>query len=179
MGQTEKKKAVIGLVVVFLVAIFLSLTTASIVKSTSTVDFCASCDEMQIFYDTWEKSIHGKAKKGVIKAKCVDCHLPHNGIVTYLLDKAKFGIHDYTVHISKKELDWEAKWKTRKPDVQMAYESGCRKCHKNLIAPGIPLKAFKAHRKYELGETRKNCISCHKDAGHGDLLKAIRERKSV
>ncbi len=179
MASAEKKKVFAALIVVFAAALLLSLATASLVKSTSTLAFCTSCHEMQIFYDTWERSAHGKAIKGATKAKCVDCHLPHNGIITYLYDKARFGIHDYRVHISGKVVDWEAKWEKRAPGVHAAYESGCRKCHKDLVAPGIPIKAFKAHRTYELGETGKNCISCHDYAGHGDLLQALRERRSL
>ena len=59
------------------------------------------------------------------------------------------------------------------PYKHQAYESGCRECHENIVAPGIPIKAFTAHRQYQLGYTRENCISCHQTVGHGDVVTAM------
>ncbi len=160
----------------FLVAIALSLFAASKVKSTSTAEFCASCHEMGVFHETWENSVHGKVDKGVVKAECVDCHLPHDGLIDYLTTKTKAGIHDFTAHVTGKKTDWISKWVNRGPHAHTAYESGCKKCHKDLVAPGIPIKAFTAHRAYELGETTLHCMDCHQQAGHGDIVSVLREK---
>ncbi len=167
------------IVLVFFGVLLLSFVVASVVRSTNTVNFCASCHEMRVFYETWNVSPHGKAEKGVIKAKCADCHLPQKDVLTYLTAKAFYGVNDIGAHFVKKKVDWIAKWEGREEHVHEAYESGCKKCHKDLIAPGIPIKAFLAHRAYELGETRKTCISCHKHVGHGDLVYAIRSRMKI
>ncbi len=171
-----KGAVTIGLIIGFLIAIVLSLVTASKVKSTSTPKFCVSCHEMKVFHETWEQSAHGKARMGAIKAKCVDCHLPHDGIIDYLIVKTKAGIHDYIAHMQGKKPDWISKWKNRGPHAHEAYESGCKKCHKELTAPGIPLKAFTAHRAYELGETLLHCMDCHQMAGHGDIVLALQNQ---
>ncbi len=170
-----KGAVAIGFILGFFIAIILSLVTASKVKSTGAVKFCASCHEMNLFHDTWAESSHGVNQKGVIKAKCADCHLPHDGIVDYLITKSKAGIHDYLAHLKGKKTDWISKWKNRGPHAHGAYESGCRKCHKELVAPGIPIKAFTAHRAYELGESKLHCIDCHQMAGHGDLVLAMKQ----
>ena len=167
-----------GFVIGFFIAILLAIFTAYQIESTSTVKFCASCHEMKVFRDTWAEAAHGVNQMGVMKARCVDCHLPHEGVVDYLLTKSKAGIHDYLAHIQGKKTDWVSKWRNRGPHVHGAYESGCRKCHKELIAPGIPIKAFTAHRAYELGEVKLNCIDCHHMAGHGDMMLAIMKLKN-
>jgi len=173
-----KGAVITGVIIGFFFAIVLALVAASKIESTSTVKFCSSCHEMKIFENTWAEAAHGVNQMGVMKAKCVDCHLPHEGVVDYLITKSKAGIHDYIAHIRGKKTDWISKWKNRGPHVHGAYESGCKKCHKKLIAPGIPIKAFTAHRAYELGETKLNCIDCHHMAGHGDLVLAIMESKN-
>ena len=178
MGQ--KRGVLIGFVIGICITIILALLAGAQVKSTNKVSFCASCHEMQPFYKTWQMAAHGTSKMGVIKAKCVDCHLPHKSFMGYLIAKARFGLNDYWAHYFKETetlpLTWIAEWEGTKPKAHKGYESGCKECHKNLLAPNIPLKAFKAHRTYELGETDKTCISCHHMVGHGDLLAFMREK---
>jgi cytochrome c nitrite reductase small subunit len=161
---------ILGLCIGLCLAIVLALVTASKIHSTNKVEFCTSCHEMKTFYQTWVLSAHGHAQKGAMKARCVDCHLPESNILTYLTTKAKAGAKDYIAHINSKKVDWIARRKERH---SYTYESGCKKCHKELVVPGIPIKAFLAHRAYELGETDKTCISCHQNVGHGDLLLAL------
>ncbi|MBA2849024.1 hypothetical protein G4V39_10680 [Thermosulfuriphilus ammonigenes] len=179
MGHNSSRGTLVkGLIIGFIAALVFSFITAVQVKSTGTVKFCSSCHEMKIFQETWAAGAHGPNDKGVIKAKCVDCHLPHDGLFTYLVAKTKFGINDYVAHVTGRKATlehWLKHWEHKKPYTHEAYESGCRKCHKELVAPGIPLKAFTAHRAYELGETNKTCINCHHTVGHGDLLLALRE----
>ena len=169
-----------GFIIGICITIILALLAGAQVRSTSKVRFCASCHEMQPFYQTWQMAVHGTSKMGVIKAKCTDCHLPNRSFMGYLIAKLRFGINDYWAHYFKKKetlpLIWMAEWEGTKTKAHQGYESGCKKSHKDLVAPGIPLKAFKAHRAYELGETDKTCISCHQMVGHGDLLAYMREK---
>ncbi len=172
----DKGKIIFGILVGVVITTILSLMTASKVISTGKAEFCKSCNEMDIFYETWEQGIHGPAQKGTIKAECTDCHLPHGNLLAYLASKVGFGVNDYLAHLRGKGSPehWLEHWKHKVPYRHQAYESGCRECHKTLVAPGIPLKAFQAHRAYELGLTRENCISCHQMVGHGDILTAMR-----
>ncbi|RMD58791.1 MAG: hypothetical protein D6828_02365 [Nitrospirae bacterium] len=127
---------------------------------------------MKPFYDTWESSIHGKTTKGVVVAECVDCHLPQEDVLEIVFTKAHSGVKDYISHYTKAEINWNERLTNHKPD---KYEKGCKKCHKDLDAPGIPLKAFKAHRRYTLNETEKSCTSCHSGVGHANLITAIKK----
>jgi len=173
----NKGGIVLGLIVGVLIALIFSLVTASKVVSTGKAEFCGSCHEMKVFVETWEAGIHGPSKKGVVKAECADCHLPHDNMINYLISKFKFGLNDYLAHLrgKGKPEHWIEHWKHKVPYKHQAYESGCRECHKTLVAEGIPLKAFKAHREYELGHTRENCITCHQTVGHGDVIVAMQE----
>ncbi len=173
----NKGGIVLGLIVGVVITLVFSLITASKVVSTGKAEFCSSCHEMKVFYETWEAGIHGPAQKGVVKAECADCHLPHDNMINYLISKFKFGLNDYLAHLrgKGKPEHWIEHWKHKVPYKHQAYESGCRECHKNLVAKGIPIKAFKAHREYELGHTRENCITCHQTVGHGDVITAMQE----
>ncbi len=174
-------KALIGFVVGALLCGIVALVSFAKVEETSEVKFCASCHEMQVFYDTWKTSAHGISHRGVIRARCVDCHLPHGNFVDYLITKAVAGMSDYYAHMTGKKAklsSWleelESRRNVEKP--AFVYESGCRKCHKELVGNGIPLKAFLAHRSYLLGETDKTCVSCHRNVGHGDVIAYLRAK---
>ncbi len=152
-----------------------SLTVASVIKSTNRVEFCASCHEMGLFYETWKESVHGRAEKGVVRAKCVDCHLPYSNMAAYLYKKAKKGISHYSAHITKKEIDWLSVVEKNRSYLKGEYDRGCKTCHKSLVAPEISLKAFRAHRAYETGQTNRSCVTCHNNIGHKDLKDALNE----
>ena len=173
----SKGAVILGLIVGFVIAVIFSLVSASKIIATGKAEFCGSCHEMKVFYETWEAGIHGPAHKGVVRAECADCHLPHDNLINYLISKVKFGINDYVAHLKGKGTPehWLEHWKHKVPYKHQAYESGCRECHQNLVAEGIPLKAFTAHRQYELGMTRENCITCHQTVGHGDVITAMQE----
>ena len=164
-----------GLIVGIIFATVFIIFQIGIVEHTSSVEFCASCHSMQQFHDAWINGKHGTGKKGIIVAKCADCHLPHDNMAHYLWVKGISGTKDTVATIFGYQPDWIKNLEKRE---EFTYESGCRKCHVNLVAPGIPLKAFKAHRQYELGETQKTCISCHQDVGHGDLKSILSDKKS-
>ena len=82
---------IIGALVAFVLAIF----SVSMVLVTNKPKFCASCHEMQPFVDTWNRGIHGMADRGIMKAKCVDCHLPHDSLPRYLIAKVAYGLNDF------------------------------------------------------------------------------------
>ncbi len=166
---------IVACIIAFLIALLVAFFTATQVKSTSTVEFCNSCHEMHPFYKTWAAGKHGVDAMGAVRARCVDCHLPHDSLANYLTVKTQAGLHDMKAHAMKKKTAWLEIWKNRGPYVHEAYESGCKECHKKLVAPGIPVKAFTAHKAYLVGQTKRTCIDCHHEVGHGDLVTEFRE----
>jgi cytochrome c nitrite reductase small subunit len=165
-------------VIIFLILFFLWIGAK--IYSSNTTEFCISCHEMEIFYNTWRISSHGLRNMGASRARCVDCHLPHTSFFNYLFTKIKLGWHDYWAHLSGKK-DSPGKWfiylKKHRNVLgrRIVYDSGCRRCHKVLIGNGIPLKAVKVHKTYLLGETNKTCVSCHRAVGHGDIITTLTE----
>jgi len=172
-------KLVYGFIIGGVVVLVFSLVTASQFERTSTVKFCSSCHEMTVFNDTWSEGPHGLVHQGAIRAKCTDCHLPHTGVLRYIGAKIYYGINDYLAHVTGKKATtkhWLEHWEGKKPYVHKAYVSGCKKCHKEIIGNGVPIKAILAHKAYLIGETKKNCVSCHHMVGHGDVLSVLREK---
>ncbi len=169
-NSRSKGAGTMAVVLGFLSAIILCFFIAVKVRSTSTVEFCNSCHEMGRFEKTWRMGKHGSDAKGVIRARCVDCHLPHDSLANYLKVKTRAGIHDIIAHWTGKKTDWLTIWKNRGPYVHAAYESGCKECHKGLVAPGIPVKAYTAHKTYLVEQTTRTCLDCHHEVGHGDLV---------
>ena len=133
---------------------------------------------MEVFRETWRESPHGNASKGIIGATCVDCHLPpaEEGIVHYLYAKGVSGTRDFTYHMLQIEPDWVVNLERRE---EYTMEESCRKCHVDLVAPEIPLKAYLAHRDYMIGQTTETCISCHSDVGHGNLKHTLTVRNAA
>ncbi len=174
-------KTLWGFIIGFVVCGICFFLIASEVYYSNTPRSCMSCHEMRVFYNTWKLSAHGLAEKGAVRAKCVDCHLPHTSLSGYLLAKARAGLHDYLAHFSgkmntpEKWLDYVKQREMRETVKPIAFDSGCRQCHKVLIGNGIPLKAIKAHKAYLLGETKKTCVSCHRSVGHGDIVSTFTE----
>lgn len=97
------KKTFVGFVVGFILAGIVALVSASKIIETNRVSFCASCHEMKVFHETWANAAHGLNHRGVIRAKCSDCHLPHEGLLKYLVTKTKAGLSDYYAHMTNKK----------------------------------------------------------------------------
>ncbi len=161
-----------GLMVAGLLGGVAPVFVASQIEATNRPEFCGSCHEMQVFHETWKDSVHGSAAGGVVSASCTDCHLPpaDNGMVKYLATKGMSGARDILSHVRGSETDWVANLSSRN---EFVYEDGCRKCHVELVAPEMPLKAFRAHRAVESGETSATCADCHSGVGHGDLKQKL------
>ncbi len=111
-----------------------------------------------------------------VQATCVECHLPHDGIINYLYTKAKLGAHDTFAEIfyDKKKIDWE---KARERRGKFTYDSGCLNCHSNLLdATNSSHKALIAHKSY-FNEGKPSCASCHEHVGHRNLDHFLKEYK--
>ena len=153
-----------------------SVLSYHVIELTGEPEYCASCHEMEQFFDAWQAGPHGSESMGTRKAGCTGCHLPHDGTLNYIITKTRTGMHDLWAHYTGVETDWPAHLEKRN---HYTYDSGCRRCHIELTAPGIPLKAINAHRDYRLGDTEKTCVDCHNVTGHGDLALMFMEETEV
>ena len=166
-----KKSLIFGLIIGAVIAFVISLIGAQIVQSTSKPEFCASCHEMKPMYETWLKGPHGplyENGRGVERARCVDCHLPHGtNVINYLIAKGISGTKDFVVHITGPgRVDWEKKLDEPQKYV---YVKSCLHCHTNLTdAPGLSDDAKEAHKEAFQDTKYPNCLDCHDYAGHGE-----------
>lgn len=138
-------------------------------EETSTDKFCVVCHEMDPMVIAYNDDVHsGKGPTGV-KAKCVDCHIPHDNIAKYVLIKAKNGVMEGWVHFfgDPNAIDWHKNLKNRE---HFVFDNGCTSCHANVITSDkTSAQAQKMHAHYEkLKGTDKElkCVSCHFSAGH-------------
>ena len=156
----------------------ISLYTAHMVEETSDEEFCGSCHSMQPMVKAYREDIHGGNNRVGFKAKCTDCHLPHDGILNYMTQKTLTGINDIWVETFEDtdKIDWQAKRLHRR---KFVYDSGCLKCHKNLKkATESNPKAFIAHKSYFMKKKELNlsCVSCHENIGHKNLSSHLKNK---
>lgn len=152
-----------------LIGLGISLATAEIVQKTGDDKFCSSCHVMEPMRDAYLNDTHGGKNRVGIKAKCADCHLPHDSAFAYTYQKAKNGISEaWQMVFDKPEAyDWEAKRRNKK---NFVYDSGCINCHHNLEnATSSNMKSFLPHRDYFNGMSQKTCVECHENVGHKNL----------
>lgn len=150
--------AIVGMLVSFGIAVG--------VDKTSDDKFCTMCHTMQPMADAYLLDVHGGNNPRGTKATCVECHLPHDSLAGYLVEKAKTGFHDFRVQNfgDLESIDWEAK---RKHAKNFVYDSGCMTCHTNLREATMSNpKGFIAHKEYFEKRTDKKCVECHENVGH-------------
>jgi cytochrome c-type protein NapC len=128
--------------------------------------------------ESYEQDVHGGNNPQGIRVACTECHLPHGNEVEYIIAKARTGLHDIWAELTKdtEKIDWQA---LREHRERYVYDSGCLKCHSRLQeATEVSNKAFVAHRPYFLGETDKQCVTCHEHVGHHDLGEYLKQAKT-
>ena len=120
-NMEKKSKSPIWFILLLLVlggtlGMLVSFGVAVGVHETSDDKFCTSCHTMQPMADSYLADKHGGNNSKGLKVKCVECHLPHDGLANYLLAKAKTGLHDFRVQTfgDLNSIDWEAKRKHAK-----------------------------------------------------------------
>ncbi|MDR2034945.1 MAG: cytochrome c nitrite reductase small subunit [Helicobacteraceae bacterium] len=155
----KKKKALVALAVgAFLVAIGAFFYTLKVAKATSYLSddssACINCHVMNVSYATWEHSAHREA------AKCVDCHLPSEGIAKYIA-KARDGFN----HASAFTFgDFKQPIKISE-DGAKRVQANCVSCHSETVKT-IERNAALNHR---FDEEDRPCWSCHRETPHGSV----------
>jgi cytochrome c-type protein NapC len=155
----------------------LSIVIAEGVVGTSDEKFCGNCHTMAPMVASYRDNLHGGNNSTGFQAKCADCHLPHDNIVSYLTAKSITGINDLFAEIfyDKTKIDWEKKRFHRETYV---YDSGCLKCHTDFEkASEKNPKVFVAHKPYILGTISDRCATCHPHTGHSNLSEHLERYK--
>jgi cytochrome c-type protein NapC len=147
--------------------------TELMVEQTAGEPFCASCHTMNPMVAAYRQDIHGGAGDQGVKAKCTQCHIPHDNPITYMITKSRFGMHDAWAQLTYDldAIDWQTK---RGHSEDYVFDSGCLHCHKDLQrASESSAVSFVAHRPYFLGTTSSQCVTCHDRVGHKNLSEEL------
>jgi cytochrome c nitrite reductase small subunit len=113
---------------------------------------CVNCHVMNDEYDSWGKSSHHAA------AGCVDCHMPHDSLVSKLVAKTDNGIRHSKGFTF---MDFKEPIMITPRNAEILQES-CIHCHADLVH-GI-----------NIDNKQVRCVHCHAYVGHGSLRETIR-----
>lgn len=139
-------------------------------QATSDRDFCTTCHSMEPFASAYAEDVHGGRNPRGLRVACVDCHLPHESPLRFLLAKVKTGIRDGWAELGSvfREPDWIGLLDHR---AEYVYDSGCMTCHSGLEdAPADNPTTALAHATYFQGDSNFRCVTCHAHVGHKDLM---------
>ncbi len=140
----------------------------SVVKYTSTDNYCMSCHVHPHAEQSWKLSPHYDNKSGVI-VHCTECHLPPAGH-GMLFAKAKHGMKDLYGFWFKDtaEYKWAEKRKLEAAK-KFVYTESCTNCHKNLFPKTLTVEGENAHLNYLTSKNNDvSCLNCHLNVGHFD-----------
>lgn len=172
-GGKDRSPGLLVVLIILIVGVIaglgISFGGAVAVKSTSGKEFCGQCHTMDPMIASYEHDVHGGAAKHGMEVKCVDCHLPHDSMKNYLVEKVRTGLKDVYVQnfTDTSTIDWQER---RKHKESYVFDSACLNCHVDLQESSLSnLKAINAHRDYFGKRTEKKCVSCHENVGHKDL----------
>lgn len=172
--KISKKILTLVILISGIIGFLMVLPVHYALDETSGDKFCVVCHEMDPMVIAYNDDVHsGKGKTGV-KAKCVDCHIPHDNLAKYVLVKAKNGLVEGYIHFfgEPDKIDWKANLKNREHYV---FDNGCTSCHANILENKLTSPtAQRMHAHYaKLKGTDKEikCASCHISAGHGEGLR--------
>ena len=155
------------------VGLIISLSTAFMIHHTSDAEFCGSCHAMKPIKMAYDNDIHGGNNPFGFRAKCADCHLPHDGTLHYLWAKQMSGLHDTISAIFKdpSKIDWD---KNRDRRAEFVYDSGCLSCHTRLTtSPQMAdwkKEVHKRYFKYKDNNENFRCVNCHQHVGHKGIV---------
>lgn len=113
---------------------------------TSSPRTCTNCHVMDAAYENWYHAPHESF------TKCVDCHLPHDNIVSYYYVKFASGAHDVLYFSTGMTPDAIR----IHPETKEIIQSNCIRCHAGTVADIHPY------------DEMRNCWECHRDVAHGE-----------
>ncbi len=141
--KKKKRWKILGFLILaaIVVGAFASFGPPRLYAKSGTPEFCAQCHVMESQYENW---YHNGGHK---RQKCIDCHLPNDGIARHMALKGLTGMWDSFVFYSG-----------RVPDVIKISTSGaaivqenCKRCHEQTVS---------------MIKEDRNCWSCHRRLSH-------------
>jgi nitrate/TMAO reductase-like tetraheme cytochrome c subunit len=168
------KKTVVMIFCGIIIGLILSLTTAEMIDRTSDVTFCSSCHSMQDASRSFAEDVHGGMNSSGFKAKCVDCHLPHDSVVHFITAKAYTATKDLVGEIfRKKPIVRTANLKSKD---SFTYTSGCLQCHDLGAIHYKAPQTISAHKDFISGKAT-SCLTCHENVGHKHIKNFLVKQK--
>jgi cytochrome c nitrite reductase small subunit len=113
----------------------------------SASETCANCHVMDSQYENWYHAPHEKF------AKCVDCHLPHENIVSHYMEKGRQGAKDVFAFATG-NIPVAIRASERTKDI---IQSNCVRCHQATVED--VMMGAQPFDRY--------CWECHRDVSHG------------
>ncbi len=156
---------VILLVVGTIIGLIISYISAVEIRKTESGKFCSKCHTMEPMTQTHYASPHGGNNKYGVAAQCVDCHLPHDTLIHYITEKARFGGHDiYTEFFTNtKDINWTRK---REHPEKFVFNSGCLSCHIDLDHSAMGKLEPEIVKRADNRRLKISCLECHPNVGH-------------
>ena len=139
------------------------------IHMTGDYEFCTSCHTLKPMGAAYREDVHGGNNPVGFRATCSQCHIPQGNSLHYLLVKAKHGVVDPFMELTKDpyDIDWHGNRERRE---EFVYDSGCLSCHKYLQeATEGNRRAFRAHRRYFEDPDKHGCVFCHENVCHKRL----------
>jgi len=110
--------------------------------------FCGNCHSMKHEAQTFEMSTHSKLD-------CTECHLPHQNIAVYMIEKGRSGMVDMYHEVAR---DYPARIKLS-DDARKMVNANCLRCHENTMQD--------VRISMEPKDTGADCLKCHSRIAHG------------
>jgi cytochrome c nitrite reductase small subunit len=119
---------------------------------------CNNCHVMDAAYESWFHAGHARSEM-----ECVDCHLPHNNLLAYYLEKGRSGMHDVFVFATGQTPTMIRASEHTKEIIQ----ENCVRCHEQTVESMLAgAQAFD-----------RNCWDCHRATAHGERGISIAPRQ--
>jgi cytochrome c nitrite reductase small subunit len=116
----------------------------------SAPETCANCHVMDSQYENWYHAPHEKV------TECVDCHLPHDNVAVYYLEKGRQGAKDvYAFTTGNIPIAIRASDKTKG-----IVQENCIRCHQDTVENIVMGTGVQSFDRY--------CWECHRSVAHGD-----------
>jgi cytochrome c nitrite reductase small subunit len=131
---------------VIALATFVYVTDATAYAGTAS-ETCNNCHVMNPMYENYYHAAHRNW------AECAGCHLPHENLVAYYMEKGRQGAHD--VYVFSTGTTPEVLRANERS--QQIIQSNCIRCHTETVED-IVMGAQPFERK---------CWDCHRSVAHG------------
>ena len=173
----QRRKKLVGFFTIIVLVVFF-VTINKVYHYSEKSEFCASCHEMKIHYDSFKASKHHNEHV----ENCHACHVGP-GLKGYAHAKLSDGTHDSLMHSFQAYTDGE--FIEIAEDSLQILNGNCIRCHTEGFTKDKSHIEFvsKSHKHGTHGETpeKLECTDCHLGVVHphmpGDLFKAYAAKK--